>query len=63
MSKKQRMEDNWTRVKTQILSVWGDLDESDMKKARGDLMKMVNLIHDSTGEDRGVIMSKMATLV
>ncbi len=60
---KARMESNWVRVKTQILAVWGDLDESDMKKARGDLNKMVNLIHESTGEDRTVIMQKMATLV
>ena len=60
---KQRMESNWDRVRTQILSVWGELDESDMKKARGDLGKMVNLIHESTGEDRTLIMQKMATLV
>ena len=60
---KQRMESNWDRDRTQILSVWGELDESDMKKARGDLGKMVNLIHESTGEDRTLIMQKMATLV
>ena len=60
---KQRMEQNWQRVKTQILAVWGDLDESDMKKARGDLGQMVNLIHEKTGEDRSLIMRKMATLV
>lgn len=60
---KQRMEQNWQRVKTQILAVWGDLDESDMKKARGNLGQMVNLIHEKTGEDRSLIMRKMATLV
>ncbi|MDX1439225.1 MAG: general stress protein CsbD [Rubricoccaceae bacterium] len=60
---KQRMDENWQRVKSQILNVWGDLDESDMKKARGDLSQMVKLIHEKTGEDRSVIMSKMATLV
>ena len=60
---KQRMEQNWQRVKTQILAVWGDLDESDMKKARGDLGQMVNLIHEKTGEERSLIMRKMATLV
>ena len=60
---KQRMDSNWKRIKKQILSVWGDLDEKDMKKARGDLNQMVNLIHESTGEDRAVIMQKMATLL
>ncbi|MCH8030273.1 MAG: general stress protein CsbD [Bacteroidetes bacterium] len=60
---KERMESNWERVRTQILSVWGELDEKDMKKARGDLNQMVSLIHDTTGEDRALIMQKMATLV
>ncbi len=60
---KARMESNWDRVKTQILSVWGEIDESDMKKARGNLGDMVTLIHESTGEDRTLIMAKMATLV
>lgn len=60
---KDRMETNWDRVKTQILSVWGEIDETDMKKARGDLGQMVTLIHESTGEDRTLIMAKMATLV
>jgi len=60
---KERMESNWDRVRTQILSVWGELDEKDMKKARGNLNQMVSLIHDTTGEDRALIMQKMATLV
>ncbi len=60
---KERMESNWDRVRTQILSVWGELDEKDMKKARGDLNQMVSLIHDTTGEDRALIMQKMATLI
>ena len=60
---KERMESNWERVRTQILSVWGELDEKDMKKARGNLNQMVSLIHDTTGEDRALIMKKMATLV
>ena len=60
---KERMESNWDRVKMQILSVWGELDEKDMKKARGDLNQMVSLIHETTGEDRALIMQKMATLI
>ncbi len=57
------MEQSWQRMIAQILSVWGDLDEQDLKKARGDLGQMVNLIHEKTGEDRALIMRKMVTLV
>lgn len=57
------MEENWARMKDQILNTWGELDESEMKKARGNLRQMVNLIHESTGEDRVVIMSKMSALI
>lgn len=60
---KQRMEQNWERVVTQILAVWGDLDVAELKKARGNLSQMVNLIHEKTGEERSLIMRKMSTLV
>ena len=60
---KQRMIDNWERMKAQILSTWDELDESEMKKARGDLSQMVNLIHSQTGEDRAVIMQKMSAFL
>lgn len=60
---KQRMNDNWERMKAQILSTWGDLDESEMKKARGNLGQMVNLIHSQTGEDRQIIMRKMSAFL
>ena len=60
---KQRMTDNWERMKSQILSTWADLDESEMKKARGNLVQMVNLIHSQTGEDRQLIMRKMSAFL
>ena len=60
---KERMNDNWERMKAQILSTWTDLDESEMKKARGSLSQMVNLIHSQTGEDRQVIMRKMSAFL
>ena len=56
---KARMEQNWQRVKAQIQAVWGEIVDTDLKKARGNLGKMVNLIHEKTGEDRMVIMQKM----
>ena len=60
---KQRMEQNWQRVKAQINAVWGDIDEKELKKARGNLRKMVNLIHEKTGEDRDVIIQKMSAVI
>ncbi|MEM1057415.1 MAG: general stress protein CsbD [Bacteroidota bacterium] len=63
MSNKERMEDNWTRMKAQIQSTWENLDDSDLKKARGNLQQMVNLIHSETGEDRQLIMQKMSAFI
>ncbi len=60
---KQRMEQNWNRVKSQIHAVWGEIDEKELKKARGNLTKMVNLIHEKTGEDRSLIMQKMSAVL
>ena len=60
---KQRMIDNWERMKAQIMSTWDDLDEDEMKKARGNLSQMVNLIHVQTGEDRRLIMQKMSAFL
>ena len=60
---KQRMIDNWERMKAQILSTWDGLDEDEMKKARGNFSQMVNLIHMQTGEDRQLIMQKMSAFL
>ena len=59
----EQMEESWTRIKTQIQGYWGEFDEKDMKKARGDLRKMVSLIHEKTGEDKGDIIQKISTIV
>jgi len=60
---KQRMDQNWQRVKAQINAVWGEIDDQELKKARGSLPKMVNLIHEKTGEDRDVIFQKMSAVI
>jgi uncharacterized protein YjbJ (UPF0337 family) len=60
---KQRMDQNWQRVKSQINAVWGEIDEQELKKARGSLPKMVSLIHEKTGEDRDVIFQKMSAVI
>ena len=57
------MEQNWTRMKAQIDATWEGLDESDLKKTRGSLGDLVALIHAHTGEDRQLIMRKMAAFL
>ena len=59
----ERMEENWSRIKTQIQNMWGEFDEKEMKKARGDLREMVSLIHEKTGEDVQQIIQKISTIV
>jgi len=59
----ERMEESWSRIKTQIQNIWGDFDEKEMKKARGDLREMVSMIHEKTGEDVQQIIQKISTIV
>jgi hypothetical protein len=56
-----RMNENWRRIKTQIQSIWSDCEfaDAEMKRARGSLPRMVDLIHDKTGEPRGTIIQKL----
>lgn len=59
------MNDSWTRVVSQIETIWSDEEfgEKEMKKARGNLTKMVNLIHEKTGEPKPDIMQKIAAFL
>ena len=61
----KRMNESWRQVKAQIESIWSeaDFDDKEMKKARGDLNKMVNLVHEKTGEPRNQIFHKIAAIV
>ena len=60
----KRMDESWSRVKTQIKSIWGmDFEDQELKKARGNLRQMVNLIQEKTGEDRSQILQKMHAIV
>jgi hypothetical protein len=60
-----RMNENWYRVKEQIENVWNDVEfgEKEMKKARGNLSKMVDLIAEKTGEPRHEIVQKIVAFV
>ena len=61
----EAMNDSWRRVVAQIKTIWSDEDfgDKEMKKARGNLNKMVNLIHDKTGEPRAEIVQKISAFL
>jgi len=59
----ERMEQNWVRVKEQIFDMWGEFEEKELKKARGDFGKMVNLIQEKTGEEPSSIIEKMSAII
>jgi len=61
----EAMNESWRRILSQIQNVWSDFEfeESDLKKARGDLRKMVDLIHDATGESKPDIMQKITAFL
>ncbi len=61
----KRMNESWRQVKTQIQSIWSEAEfgDKEMKKARGDMHKMVNLIHEKTGEPRTQIFQKISAII
>jgi hypothetical protein len=61
----KRMNDSWRRVKAQIEVIWDgtEFDDLELKRARGNLQKMVNLIHEKTGESRSEIIQKMGAIL
>jgi hypothetical protein len=60
---KARMDQNWDRMKDQIVAQWDGLDEGALKKARGNLTKVVDIIAEHTGEARATIMTKMSAFI
>lgn len=61
----EQMNQSWRRVRAQIKSIWNEADFNDkeMKKARGDMNKMVNLIHEKTGDPHNEIFQKISAIV
>ena len=59
------MNDSWARVVDQIRTIWSDqeFDDAEMKKARGNLNKMVDLIHEKTEEPRPDIIQKISAFL
>ncbi len=61
----EAMNESWKRVMTQIQTIWTEeeFEEAELKKARGDLRKMVALIHDRTGEEKTDIIQKITAVL
>ncbi len=57
------MDQSWDRMKDQITAQWEGLDEGALKKARGNLSKVVDIIAEHTGEARASIMTKMQAFI
>ncbi len=60
-----RMNESWLKVRTQIESIWSDSEfgDKEMKKARGDMRRMVDLIHEKTGEPHHEIFQKISAII
>jgi hypothetical protein len=58
------MNDNWNYVKSQIEAIWRntEFDDVELKRARGNLRKMVRLIQEKTGESPVEIRQKMNSI-
>ena len=59
------MNESWRRIRDQIKEIWdeADFDDKQMKRARGEMEKIVGLIHDKTGESREEIRRKMGAIL
>lgn len=65
MARTTQLNDSWTRVRAQIESMWDNVnfDDAEMKKVRGNLGRMINLIQQKTGETPAEIRRKVMTIV
>lgn len=61
----EAMNESWRRIRDQVKSIWDDVDfdDKEMKRARGEMHKMVRLIHDRTGEPHEEIYRKMNAIL
>lgn len=61
----EAMNESWARVTTQIKTIWNEQEftDAELKKARGDLKKMVALIIERTGEEEADILQKISAFL
>jgi len=65
MMPRQRMTQNWERVRDQIKKMWADyeFDDKELSKARGDLKAMLRIIEEKTGESKAEILQKIQAIL
>lgn len=61
----EAMDESWRRIRDQIKDIWeeADFDDKQMKRARGEMNKIVGLIHDKTEEEPDEIRRKMEAIL
>ena len=61
----EAMNESWARVTTQIKTIWNEQEftDAELKKASGDLKKMVALINERTGEEEADILQKISAFL
>jgi hypothetical protein len=61
----EKMNEDWRRIRDQIKDIWDetDFDDKQMKRARGDMEKIMGLIHDKTEESIEEIRRKMSAIL
>lgn len=61
----EAMNESWRRIRDQIKEIWeeADFDDKQMKRARGEMEKIVGLIQDKTDESREEIRRKMSAIL
>jgi len=61
----EKMDEDWRRIRDQIKEIWDetDFDDKQMKRARGELDKIMGLIQDKTDESITEIRRKMSAIL
>ncbi|MES3630439.1 MAG: hypothetical protein PPP56_09770 [Longimonas sp.] len=61
----EAMNESWRRIRDQVKLIWedADFDDKEMKRARGEMDKLVGLIHDKTGDSPEEIRRKMSAIL
>mgnify|MGYP002763452777 FL=1 len=61
----EAMNEEWRRIRDQIKEIWdeADFDDKQMKRARGEMDKIVGLIHDKTEDSKEEIRRQMGAIL
>jgi hypothetical protein len=61
----ERMDQQWFAIRDRIRTTYGnaDLTTSELRRARGNLGRMVDLIHEKTGKPRADIRATVMALI